>query len=66
MKQLGRYPTDEEWAAAAGVDLLIMRRRLALGRAARTKLIQVIGNTQAIVNVQRVLNVYKMQRAELM
>lgn len=40
MKQLGRYPTDEEWAAAAGVDLLIMRRRLALGRAARTKLIQ--------------------------
>jgi len=40
-KQLGRDPTDEEWASAAGVELSILRRRLALGRAARMKLIQV-------------------------
>lgn len=40
MKQLGRDPTDEEWASAAGVELSILRRRLALGRAARIKLIQ--------------------------
>ncbi|KAG0602168.1 hypothetical protein M758_11G164300 [Ceratodon purpureus] len=40
MKQLGREPTDDEWASAAGVELSILRRRLALGRAARTKLIQ--------------------------
>lgn len=42
MKQLGREPTDEEWASAAGVELSILRRRLALGRAARIKLIQVL------------------------
>lgn len=41
VKQLGRDPTDEEWASGAGVELSILRRRLALGRAARTKLIQV-------------------------
>jgi hypothetical protein len=41
MKQLARDPTDEEWASAAGVELSILRRRLALGRAARIKLIQV-------------------------
>lgn len=39
-KQVGREPTDEEWASAAGVELSTLRRRLALGRAARLKLIQ--------------------------
>jgi len=39
-KQLGKEPTDEEWASAAGVELSVLRRRLALGRAARIKLIQ--------------------------
>lgn len=39
-KQVGREPTDEEWASAAGVELSTLRRRLALGRSARLKLIQ--------------------------
>lgn len=45
-KQMGKEPTDEEWASAAGVELAVLRRRLALGRAARIKLIQVHTNLQ--------------------
>lgn len=40
-EEAGRDPTDEEWAAAAKVDLLTLRRHLLLGNAARNKLIQV-------------------------
>ncbi|KAL3677508.1 hypothetical protein R1sor_027456 [Riccia sorocarpa] len=39
-EELGREPSDEELAKAAEVDVSTLRRQIALGRAARNKLIQ--------------------------
>ena len=57
MKQLEREPTDDEWASAAGVELSILRRRLALGRAARTMLIQVWFSSSTIHFFFGIMNV---------
>ncbi|KAL2636187.1 hypothetical protein R1flu_007666 [Riccia fluitans] len=38
--ELGREPLDEEWAKAAEMDVPTLKRHIALGRAARNKLIQ--------------------------
>ncbi|CAM6102440.1 unnamed protein product [Calypogeia fissa] len=40
IEEMGRDPTDEEWAAAAQMDVHTLRRHLHLGKAARNKLIQ--------------------------
>nr|BAM45410.1 sigma factor 5 [Marchantia polymorpha] len=39
-EELGRDPSDEEWAKAAQLDVHTLKRQVLLGRAARNKLIQ--------------------------
>ncbi|KAG6542577.1 hypothetical protein Mapa_016048 [Marchantia paleacea] len=39
-EELGRDPSDEEWAKAAQLDVHTLKRQVFLGRAARNKLIQ--------------------------
>ncbi|WP_013322628.1 RNA polymerase sigma factor RpoD [Gloeothece verrucosa] len=50
-RNLGRYPSDKEWAQQVGMELPAFQRRLYLGRRAKDKMVQ--SNLRLVVSIAK-------------
>ncbi|GFE71240.1 RNA polymerase sigma factor RpoD [Chroococcus sp. FPU101] len=50
-KRLGRFPSDQEWAQAVGMEYPTFKRRLYLGRKAKDKMVQ--SNLRLVVSIAK-------------
>lgn len=50
-KRLGRFPSDQEWAQAVGMEYPAFKRRLYLGRKAKDKMVQ--SNLRLVVSIAK-------------